>query len=156
MSIAQRLTVLAAAFCCAVSAALADAPRPNIVLILTDDQSPIAERVPGLNEPYAFGAYGGQVFTPNIDRMAAEGIRFDQANVAAPVCTPSRYNYLTGRYATRSLGPLQSSLSARHHVSPGTWWSWILNAAQCRTTARRRLPHRFVGVPRHRHHLYHR
>jgi arylsulfatase A-like enzyme len=115
MSIALRLTALAAAFCCAVSAALADAPRPNIVLILTDDQSPIAERVPGLYEPHTFGAYGGQVFTPNIDRMAAEGIRFDQANVATPVCTPSRYNYLTGRYATRSLGPRFNQL-----YPPGT------------------------------------
>ncbi len=101
-----RLTVLVAAFCCTASFAFAgDAPRPNIVLIMTDDQSPIAERAPGLNEPHAFGVYGGSVFTPNIDRMAAEGIRFDQANVASPVCTASRYNYLTGRYATRSLGP---------------------------------------------------
>jgi arylsulfatase A-like enzyme len=115
MTIALRLAAFLAAFCCAVSAAVADAaiaddPRPNIVLIMTDDQSPIAERVPGLNEPHAFGVYGGQVYSPNIDRMAAEGIRFDQANVATPVCTASRYNYLTGRYATRSFGPLFNSL----------------------------------------------
>lgn len=106
MPITLRTIAFAAAFCLAVSAALADAPRPNIVLIITDDQSPIAERAPGLNEPHTFGAYGGQVFTPNIDRMAQEGIRFDQANAATPVCTPSRYNYLTGRYSTRSLGPM--------------------------------------------------
>lgn len=105
MPIALRLAALAAVFCCAVSSALAQAPRPNIVLIVTDDQSPIAERAPNLFEPHAFGTYGGKVYTPNIDRMAAEGIRFDQANVAATVCTASRYNYLTGRYSTRSLGP---------------------------------------------------
>jgi arylsulfatase A-like enzyme len=110
MPIALLIIVHFAVLFLAVSAAFADAavaddPRPNIVLILTDDQSPIAERVAGLKEPHAFGAYGGQVFTPNIDRMAAEGIRFDQANVATPVCTASRYNYLTGRYSSRSLGP---------------------------------------------------
>jgi arylsulfatase A-like enzyme len=105
MLITLRITVFAAVFCFAVSAAFADTSRPNIVFILTDDQSPIADRAPDLFEPHTFGAYGGQVFTPNIDRMAAEGIRFDQANAASTVCTASRYNYLTGRYATRSLGP---------------------------------------------------
>lgn len=104
MLIAIRFTLLFAFLSCAVSAAFAGAPRPNIVLIVTDDQSPIAERVAGLDEPHTFGAYGGEVFTPNIDRMAAEGIRFDQVNVATPVCAASRYNFLTGRYATRSLG----------------------------------------------------
>lgn len=87
-----------------VSAAVVASPRPNVVLIMTDDQSPIATRLPGLNEPHTFGPYGGKVFTPNIDRMAAQGIRFDRANVASTVCTASRYNFLTGRYATRSLG----------------------------------------------------
>lgn len=84
---------------------VADAPRPNVVVIMTDDQSPIAERLSGYNEPHTFGPYGGQAFTPHIDKMAAEGIRFDRANVATTVCTSSRYNFLTGRYATRSLGP---------------------------------------------------
>lgn len=110
MPLALRIKSLAAVVCLAVSSAFADSPRPNIVLILTDDQSPIAEHIPKHFEPHTFGAYGGEVFTPNIDRMAAEGIRFDQANVATTVCTPSRYNYLTGRYSTRSLGPLFNTL----------------------------------------------
>lgn len=105
MIIVVRFLALVALLGCAATTAVAKAPRPNIVLIMTDDQSPIAERAPGLYEPHAFGAYGGSVSTPNIDRMAAEGIRFDQANVATTVCTASRYTYLTGRYATRSLGP---------------------------------------------------
>lgn len=113
--IAISLLALAASFCCAAVTAIAAAPRPNIVLIMTDDQSPITEIVPGLYEPHAFGPYGGRVFTPHIDRMAAEGIRFDQANVATTVCTASRYTFLTGRYSTRTLGPRFNSL-----YPPGT------------------------------------
>jgi arylsulfatase A-like enzyme len=64
--------------------------RPNVVLIYTDDQD--QERV---------GAYGG-LPTPNIDRIAEEGMRFDRFYVSSPVCTPSRYTALTGRYASRS------------------------------------------------------
>jgi arylsulfatase A-like enzyme len=104
MIAAARLLGFLVVFCSFTITVHAEAPRPNIILIMTDDQSPIAERVPGLNEPQAFGAYGGHVLTPNIDRMAAEGIRFDDANVATPVCTASRYNFLTGRYSTRSQG----------------------------------------------------
>jgi arylsulfatase A len=61
--------------------------RPNIVLILADDLG-----IEGV------GAYGGESFeTPNIDRLAAEGMRFTQA-FANPYCTPSRSELLTGRY----------------------------------------------------------
>jgi len=91
--------------CCSLPLAGLAAPRPNVVLILTDDQSPIPEQLPGLGESHTFGVYGGAVYTPNIDRMAAEGIRFDRANVAATVCTASRYSFLTGRYPTRTRGP---------------------------------------------------
>ena len=83
----------------------ASAPRPNVILILTDDQSSIPDNIPGENESHPFGVYGGAVHTPHIDRMAAEGIRFDRANVASTVCTASRYSFLTGRYPSRSLGP---------------------------------------------------
>lgn len=100
-----RIAALAAALCFAASAAFASAPRPNIVLIMIDDMSPIPQRSAERLEPHTFGVYGGRVYTPNIDRMAAEGIRFDQANVTATICSPSRYSYLSGRYATRSLGP---------------------------------------------------
>ena len=81
------------------------AARPNVVLIITDDQSPIVDRAPGHNDPSAFSPYGSDVYTPNIERMATEGIRFDRANVASTVCTASRYNFLTGRYASRSRAP---------------------------------------------------
>jgi arylsulfatase A-like enzyme len=64
--------------------------RPNVVFILTDDQ--------GLD---TIRCYGNNVLTPNIDRLAREGVKFTQAYAATAVCTPSRYTCLTGRYAGR-------------------------------------------------------
>jgi arylsulfatase A-like enzyme len=60
--------------------------RPNIVFILTDDQG-----------PWAAGCYGNkELRTPNIDRIAATGMRFDSFFCASPVCSPSRASFLTG------------------------------------------------------------
>ena len=70
----------------------AQAPeRPNVIIIFTDDQ--------GYGDVGAFGAEGYE--TPNLDRMAAEGNRFTDFYVAAPVCTPSRAALLTGSYPKR-------------------------------------------------------
>jgi len=65
--------------------------RPNIILFITDDQ-----------DKHSIGAYGGDSLTSNLDRMASEGMVFHQAYVSSTVCTPSRYSFLTGRYAGRS------------------------------------------------------
>jgi len=67
--------------------------RPNILWIGADDHA-----------AYVTGAYGNtKVRTPNLDRLAAGGMRFDRAYCNAPVCTASRQSYLTGRYP-RSIG----------------------------------------------------
>ena len=67
------------------------ADRPNIVLIYADDL--------GYGD---IGCYGAtEVNTPNIDRLAREGLRFTDAHSAAATCTPSRYAMLTGEYALR-------------------------------------------------------
>ncbi len=67
----------------------ADEPRrPNVLWIVADDLA-----------PYTVGAYGcTRVKTPNIDRLAAEGLRFDRAYCNSPVCTASRAAFITGRY----------------------------------------------------------
>ena len=63
---------------------------PNIVFILCDDL--------GFGD---LGCYGSKIPTPNLDRMAREGMRFTCLNSADPVCSPSRAALLTGRYPTR-------------------------------------------------------
>ncbi len=57
--------------------------------------------------PYVMGAYGNrQVRTPNLDRLAAQGMRFDAAFCNSPVCTASRQSFITGRYP-RTIGVTQ-------------------------------------------------
>ncbi len=60
---------------------------PNIVVILTDDQG-----------PWAMGCAGNpEIQTPNLDRLAASGIRFENFFCVSPVCSPARASLLTGR-----------------------------------------------------------
>lgn len=80
----------AGAFAASVDALAAPERKPNIVMILCDDL--------GYGDP---GCYGGRIRTPNIDRMAAEGVRFTDFYAANPVCSPSRAALLTGKYPTR-------------------------------------------------------
>lgn len=77
--------------------ALAAAPRaaapPNIVYILADDM--------GYGDPRCYNPQS-LIPTPNIDRLAAEGVRFTDMHSPSSVCTPTRYGILTGRYCWRS------------------------------------------------------
>jgi arylsulfatase A-like enzyme len=77
--------------------------KPNIVYILADD---MGYGDLGTNNP------DSKIPTPNLDRLAAEGIRFSNAHAGSSVCTPSRYAVLTGRYSWR--GRLKS----------GIVWEW--------------------------------
>src|ERR1700761_9429273 len=63
------------------------AERPNIVVILADDA--------GYGDLSCYGAT--KVRTPNLDALAAQGMRFTDAHCAAAVCTPTRYALLTGQ-----------------------------------------------------------
>src|SRR3954470_24078118 len=67
---------------------------PNIVLIYADDI--------GYGDTSCYGASAVQ--TPNIDRLARDGLRFTDAHSAAATCTPSRYALMTGEYAFRKRG----------------------------------------------------
>jgi arylsulfatase A-like enzyme len=69
-------------------AVAADAERPNVVFIMLDDMGPAD-----------VGRYGSKVIqTPNLDRMAADGIRFTQAYAGCSVCAPTRGALMTGRH----------------------------------------------------------
>jgi len=72
---------------------LAAEKRPNVVFIITDDQ-----------RLDTFGFLRHKAHTPNIDRLASEGVYFTRAYVSSSVCTPTRYSCLTGQYASRSRG----------------------------------------------------
>jgi arylsulfatase A-like enzyme len=87
-----RLLPVLLVLACGVAAAPAGADRPNIVIIYADDL--------GWGD---LTCYGHPVIrTPNLDRMAAEGMRFTDFYSTAEVCTPSRAALLTGRYPVRS------------------------------------------------------
>lgn len=75
-----------------VSLHAAGAPKPNIVFVLFDDM--------GYGEPRCYRE-DTKLKTPNLDRLAGEGMRFTDAHSAASVCTPTRYGLLTGRYPSR-------------------------------------------------------
>jgi arylsulfatase len=89
----SRRTLLQSIGGAAVGARVLDAApakTPNVVLIFCDDL--------GYGD---LGPYGSKIPTPNIDRLAADGIRFSNMCSADPVCSPSRAALLTGRYPTR-------------------------------------------------------
>jgi arylsulfatase A-like enzyme len=66
--------------------------KPNVIVIFADDQGTLDA-----------GCYGAKdLHTPNIDALAARGVRFSQFYVGAPVCSPSRAALLTGRYPRRA------------------------------------------------------
>jgi arylsulfatase A-like enzyme len=78
-----------------VTSACIDTPdsRPNIVIILADDM--------GYGDVGALNAES-KIPTPNIDRLATEGMTFTDGHSPSAVCTPTRYGLLTGRYAWRT------------------------------------------------------
>jgi arylsulfatase A-like enzyme len=86
------LFVVLAALACASRLTAADAPkRPNIVFIFSDDHA-----------YQAISAYGHPaklLDTPNIDRIAKQGVRFDRCLVPNSICGPSRATVLTGKYS---------------------------------------------------------
>jgi arylsulfatase A len=90
----KRTAALLAALLLAAPAAGAEpARKPNLVLILADDL--------GYGDPRCYNA-ASKVPTPNLDRLAAQGLRFTDAHAPCAVCTPTRYGLLTGRYCWRT------------------------------------------------------
>ena len=84
--------------------------RPNIVVIMADDL--------GYGDLSCYGATA--VKTPNIDRLAAEGLRFTSGYSSASTCTPTRYSFLTGTYAFRRDGTGIAPPNSPAIIQPGT------------------------------------
>jgi arylsulfatase A len=101
------LTALLLAPLAALQAAEIKMAKPNIIVILADDM--------GYGDPQCFNPQS-KILTPNIDRLAAQGMRFTDAHAPGAVCVPSRYGLLTGRYPFRpaSLNPSKGPL-----IEPG-------------------------------------
>ena len=88
----RRTFRLGCALALALAASAAAAPRaPNVVVILLDDL--------GWGDFSCFGNTAAR--TPHIDRLAREGLRFEQFYVASPICSPSRAGITTGQYPHR-------------------------------------------------------
>jgi N-sulfoglucosamine sulfohydrolase len=81
-----------------------NAEPPNLVFIIADDCT-----------FRDIGCYGGQAFTPHIDHLATEGMKFSSCFQAAPMCSPTRHNIYTGLYPVKS-GAYPNHTRAFEHV----------------------------------------
>jgi len=90
-------TLLLTSLALAVATRAAE-PKPNILWLIAEDFGP------------ALSCYGRKdVRTPNLDRLASDGVRYTRAYTTAPVCSPSRSAFMTGMY--------QTTIGAHHHRS---------------------------------------
>ena len=81
--------------------------RPNIVFIVADDL--------GFAD---LGCYGGRVpVSPVLDRLAANGLRFTQGYANSPVCSPTRFALMTGRYQYRLRGAAEEPINSKSRGS---------------------------------------
>jgi arylsulfatase A-like enzyme len=124
---------------------LRTASQPNIVYILADDL--------GYGDVQCLNPRRGKIPTPNIDRLASQGMTFTDVHSGSAVCTPTRYGILTGRYAWRTklpkwtLGPYGEPLIPEnrltvpallrthgyHSACIGKWhlgWNWPREGAR--------------------------
>ena len=95
----------------AALAPLLAAEKPNVIVIMADDL--------GYGDISANGATA--LKTPNIDRLAAEGLRFTSGYCTASTCTPTRYSFLTGNYAFRRKGTGVAPPNGHLVVPPDTF-----------------------------------
>lgn len=101
--------VRSALFSLFLSATAFSADKPNVVLLYADDL--------GYGDVSCYGSK--TISTPNIDRLAADGLRFTDGHCAAATCTPSRFAMLTGEYAFRQKGTGVLPGDAKLIISPG-------------------------------------
>ncbi len=103
MSHALRVLLTLAGLCGPVAigwqATAADLARPNVIVIVTDDQGTVDLHIAGATD----------LATPHLDALARRGVRFTQFYAAAPICSASRAGLLTGRHPVRAGMPANAS-----------------------------------------------
>src|SRR5262249_23065820 len=104
---------VAASVCTSLAVSREAARHPNVIFVLVDDLG------------YAdTGAYGcTDIKTPNIDRLANEGVKFTDFYSNAPVCTPTRCGFITGRWQQRTGLEWALGFSAEQTVRSGDQWT---------------------------------
>jgi hypothetical protein len=96
-----------------LSMSLFAAQRPNIIVMISDDHS-----------MDSLGAYGGeQAHTPNIDRLAKEGVMHTRAYTTASLCVPTRFSCLTGQYASRARYPLHRPMTTQANIGNSAFFA---------------------------------
>jgi len=112
------LSLIVCAWGLVVRAADATPANPNILVILADDL--------GYGDVQCYNPQRGKIPTPNIDKLASQGMRFTDGHSPSGVCSPSRYALLTGRYHWRTrlqngiVGVFGESLIAPNRMTLGT------------------------------------
>lgn len=91
----QNLALLSTLFLAPLGCVCAaEVAKPNIVLILADDM--------GYGDVQYLNPERGKIETPQMDKLARQGMIFTDAHTSSAVCTPTRYGLLTGRYNWRT------------------------------------------------------
>lgn len=92
---------------------LVQAQQPNIVFIMADDLG-----------SFELGSYGNTFNeTPNLDKMATDGMRFTQAYSAAPICSPARAGFITGQYPARIGITDYLTINAARYLDPQKYFT---------------------------------
>lgn len=99
--------------------------KPNIIFFIADDM------YPHMFNTLAEGK--GKNLTPNLDRLATEGVFLTSQIVASPVCTPSRYNCLTGSYASRAVNEEFLSFTRKNEGQTVIQWNSFITPGKERT-----------------------
>jgi arylsulfatase A len=118
----RLITCFLTILCLNVTANILHAAPPNVVLILMDDMG------------WRDVGFAGNDFveTPNLDRLASEGIRFTQAYASAPNCAPTRACLMSGQYTPRH--GVFTVIDPRH--DPGQPHHKVISAKKQRSTER--------------------
>jgi len=128
----------------------AGAPRPNVLLIYSDDHGWADLGAQGVDK---------DIRTPNLDRLAADGVRFARGYVSAPQCVPSRAGVITGRYQTRfgvednTKGPLPlEELTIAERLKPAGYVTGHVGKWHLDIGGDRRVPKKMRVMPDHMPH----